>query len=203
MLKIYGSPKSTCTRKVLMTLAETNAPFELAVVDFAKGEHKQEANVRRQPFGRIPSLDDGGFEMFESRAMCRYLNEKASGKLIPSDPKARAKMEQWISIETSEFSAHAMKFIYEHVFKRQQAPGVLDGAGKALETTSAIMEKQLAQSPFITGASFSLADIGFMPYIEYAMGTPAREIFAKHPHFVAWWSKISERPTWKKVAGKT
>jgi hypothetical protein len=41
MLKIYGNPMSTCTRKVLMTLAETNTPFEMTVVDFSKGEHKQ------------------------------------------------------------------------------------------------------------------------------------------------------------------
>ena len=40
MLKIYGNPMSTCTRKVLVTLAETNTPFEMTVVDFSKGEHK-------------------------------------------------------------------------------------------------------------------------------------------------------------------
>ena len=40
MLKIFGHPMSTCTRKVLMTLAENTTPHELVVVDFAKGEHK-------------------------------------------------------------------------------------------------------------------------------------------------------------------
>ena len=49
MLKIFGHPASTCTRKVLMTLAETNTPFEMNVVDFAKNEHKAEAHLRRQP----------------------------------------------------------------------------------------------------------------------------------------------------------
>ena len=41
-----------------------------------------------------------------------------------------------------------------------------------------------------------------MPYIEYAMGTPAKELFAKSPHVMAWWSKVSERPTWLKTAGR-
>jgi glutathione S-transferase len=203
MLKIFGHPMSTCTRKVLMTLAETNTPYELVVVDFAKNEHKQPAHLRRQPFGRIPALDDAGFEMFESRAICRYVNEKSAGRLAPSDPQARAKMEQWISIETSEFSAHAMKFVYHDVFKRPQDPAVLEAAGKALETTTAVMNAQLAATPFIAGADFSIADICFMPYLEYGMATPAKEIFAKHPHLVAWWNKISERPAWRKTAGKT
>jgi glutathione S-transferase len=202
MLKIFGNPMSTCTRKVLMTLAETNAPFELTVVDFGKGEHKHPAHVRRQPFGRIPALEDDGFEMFESRAMCRYINRKVGGSLVPADLKAYARMEQWISIETSEFSAHAMKFIYNDIFKRPQEAAVLDAAGKALETTCATMDKQLAETPFVAGDTFTLADICFMPYIEYAMGSAAKEIFAKHRHVSTWWNKISERPTWQKATGK-
>ena len=203
MLTIYGHPLSTCTRKVLMTLAETNTPHEFSIVDFAKGEHKLEPHLQRQPFGRVPTLSDDGLEMFESRAMCRYLNERASGKLVPNDAKVRAKMEQWISIETSEFAAHAMKFIYEYVFKRPQEPAVIEAAGKALETTCGVMEKQLGATPYLAGSDFTLADICFMPYIEYGMGTPAKDIFAKYPHLMAWWNKVSERATWRKVTGKS
>ncbi len=201
MIKIYGNPVSTCTRKVLMTLAETNTPYEMVVIDFAKGEHKQETHLRHQPFGRIPALDDGGFEMFESRAMCRYINDKANGKLVPSDIKARAKMEQWISIETSEFTPSAMKFVYQYAFHRPQEPSVLEAATKALELTCGVMEKQLAQTPFLAGADFSIADVCFMPYLEYTVPTPAKEIFAKYPHVMSWWNKLAERRTWRKVIG--
>jgi glutathione S-transferase len=202
MLKVYGHPMSTCTRKVLMTLAETETPFELVVVDFAKGEHKGEAHLRRQPFGRVPALEDDGYELFESRAMCRYLNEKAGGKLEPADAKGRGRMEQWISIESSEFSAQAMKFVYHYVFKREQEASVLEAAGKSLDATLGVMDRQLAATPFLAGDAFSIADICFMPYLEYTVGTPAKEIFAKHPHVMAWWNKISERPTWRKATGK-
>jgi glutathione S-transferase len=203
MLKIFGHPASTCTRKVLMTLNETNTPYELTTVDFAKGEHKQQPHLGRQPFGQIPALDDDGFAMYESRAMARYINEKAAGKLVPSDPKARAVMEQWISIETSNFTPHAMKLIYHHVFHRAQDAAVLEAAGKGLESALATMEERLAKSPFLAGDELTLADVCFMPYIEYAMGTPAKETFAKYPHVSAWWNKISERPTWRKTAQRS
>lgn len=202
MLKIYGNPMSTCTRKVLMTLAELGAPYDFVNIDFAKGEHKQEAHLRRQPFGRIPAIDDDGFELFESRAICRYLDETRSGKLVPRDVKARAKMEQWISVETSELSGHAMKYIYNYVFKRPQEPAVMEAAGKALEVTCSVLDAQLAKTPYLVGPELSLADIGFMPYLEYAMGTPAKDILAKCPNAMAWWGRISERPTWRKVAGR-
>jgi glutathione S-transferase len=203
MLKLFGHPVSTCTRKVLMTLAETNLPFEMTVIDFAKGEHKQEPHLHRQPFGRIPAIDDDGFTMFESRAICRYLNERASGNLIPRDIKARAKMEQWISIETSEFTPNAMKFIYEHVFKRPQGAEVLEAAQKGLTTALGVMDAELGAKSFFAGADFSIADVCFMPYVDYAMGTPAKETFAKYPHVMTWWNRVSERPTWRKATGKT
>ncbi len=202
MLKIYGNPFSTCTRKVLMTLAETEQPYELTVVDLAKGEHKGETHLRHQPFGRVPALDDEGFELFESRAMSRYLNERGKGKLLPSDAKARAKVEQWISIETSEFSGHAMKFVYEHVMKRPQEAAVLDTARSALEKTLSVMDAQLGRTPYLTGDEFTLADICYMPYIEYLMATPVKETFAKYPNVSTWWNRISERPTWKKAIGR-
>ncbi len=203
MITLYGHPLSTCTRKVLMTLAETKTEFQLELVDFAKMEHKQEANLARQPFGRIPSIADGDFRLFESRAIARYINDKAKGALVPADLHGRAVMEQWISIETSEFAGHAMKFIYEHVFKRPQTPEVLDTATKALNVTLGVMDARLARAPYLAGDTFSIADIGFMPYTEYVMGTPARALFEPHPHVMAWWKKISERPTWKIATGAT
>ena len=201
MIQVYGSPRSTCTRKVLMTLAETSTPFEMNVVNLAGGDHKREPHILRQPFGRIPAIDDEGFRLFESRAIVRYLAEKAGSDLIPRDSKARAKVEQWISVETSEFSVHAMKFVYEHVFKRPQEAAVLENAGKALGYTTAVLDKQLAGSPFIAGPDFTIADISYMPYLEYAMTTPAKEIFAKHENVMRWWSTIRARPAWQKTIG--
>jgi glutathione S-transferase len=201
-MKIFGHPMSTCTRKVLMTLAETNTPHEFVLVDFAKGEHQQAPHLARQPFGQVPAMQDGDFELYESRAMCRYINEKANGPLIPSDLRDRARMEQWISIETSNFTGNVMKFVFHHIFHREQTPAALEAAGENLDKALVIMDKQLASQPFIAGSTFSLADISFMPYVEYGMATPAKDLFAKHPHVVAWWNKISERPTWRKIAGR-
>ena len=166
------------------------------------GEHKQQPHLSRQPFGQIPAIDDDGFSFYESRAICRYLSEKAGGALVPGDIKGRALMEQWISVETPNFTPHVMKFIYHHVFQRAQEPPVLEAAGKGLEACLGVMEARLAKSPFLAEAQFTLADIVFMPYIEYAMGTPIKATFAKYPQVSAWWSKIGERPTWQKVAGR-
>jgi glutathione S-transferase len=199
MLTIFGHPGSTCTRKVLMTLAETAAPYELVSVELAAGEQKKPPHLSRQPFGQIPTIDDEGFSLYESRAICRYINERFQGNLVPVDIKGRALMEQWISIETSNFSPFAMKFIYHDVFKRPQDPAVLEAAGKSVETALRVMDARLAASPFLAGPQFSLADVSFMPYIEYAKATPLKTMLTKFPAVSAWWSQVGERPTWRRV----
>jgi glutathione S-transferase len=202
MLKIFGHPMSTCTRKVLMTAEETGTAYDFTTVDFGSGQHKQQPHVGRQPFGQVPALEDGGFAMYESRAMSRYLDEKAGGILTPKSMQGRAKMEQWMSVETSNFSPHAMKFIYADVFMRPQEPSVIEAATKGLETALGVLDAQLAKTPFLVGDAFTLADVCYMPYLEYLALTPAKAIVAKYPHVSAWWAKISERPSWRKVAGR-
>ncbi len=202
MIKIFGNPMSTCTRKVLMTLAETSTPHELVTIDLAAGEHKKQPHLSRQPFGQIPAIDDDGFAFYESRAICRYINERANGKLVPGDIKGRALMEQWISVESANFTPHAMKFIYHHAFKRAQEPAVLEAAAKGLELALGVMNASLSKNAFIAGAQFTLADVCFMPYLEYVAGMPVKETIAKYPHVSGWWNRISERPTWMKVAGR-
>jgi glutathione S-transferase len=204
MMKIFGHPMSTCTRKVLFTLNETNTPYELQVVDFAKGEHKMPAHLAHQPFGQLPALKDGNFEMFESRAMARYIDRQAGGKLTPKDSHDEAHMEQWISVESANFTPHAMTFIYHGIFKREQSAEALANAGTKLENCVAIMDKHLATSKksFLVGDQMTIADIAYAPYVDYSMNTDAKAIYSKHPHFTAWWNRVSERPSWHKAAGR-
>lgn len=202
MLKIYGHPMSTCTRKVLTSAAELDLPHELVLVDFAKGEHKQEPHLSRQPFGRVPAIDHDGFTLWESRAICRYLSDVSTGALVPKDVHDRARMEQWISVETSEFTPNAMKYVYHYIFQRQQEEAVLESAQKAVEVSLGVMEKALASQLYFAGAQFSIADISFMPYFEYTMATPLKDTYARFPAVMAWWGRVSERPSWRKVSGK-
>ena len=77
MIKLHGMNMSTCTRRVRCVLEEMGLPYEVVLVDLAKGEHKQTAYLAIQPFGQIPVLEDvDGTQIFESRAIMRYLLKK-------------------------------------------------------------------------------------------------------------------------------
>ena len=200
-MRIYGDPLSTNTRKVLTTLAELELQYDLVHVDFARGQHKQLAHLQRQPFGQLPALDDEGFVLYETQAMCRYLDARAGSPLMPRDLRARARVDQWMSIEAANFSCHLMKFVYHYLLKIEQDAGALSHAGESLEKALGVLAQQLSAEPFVAGEAFTLADICFMPYFEYGSLTPAAALLAKHASVLAWWNKVRERPSWRRVAG--
>ena len=76
VLKLYGSAMSFA--RVLVTILEKDLPYEHILVDIAKGDQKSEAYKKLQPFGKVPALDDDGFLIFESRAICKYLVRQVS-----------------------------------------------------------------------------------------------------------------------------
>ena len=203
-MKIYGDPNSTCTRKVLTTLYERNAPFEIVPVVLATGAHKRPEHLARQPFGQIPVLDDGDFILYESRAIIRYLDQVLPGApLTPSDAKGRALMEQWISIETSNFTPHAMAILYQLYFGpmrgNQPDPAKVDEGRTKLAKAVEVLDRHLARGPYVLGEAFSLADICFMPYVEYLTQTAAKDAVLDHANVAAWWKRASARASWEKV----
>jgi glutathione S-transferase len=206
-MKLFGHPMSTCTRKVLTVLHEKGATFEFEMVDIMTGAHKHPAFLARQPFGQVPALEDDGFTLYESRAICRYLDSKLPGvSLTPTDLKGRAVMEQWISVESANFTPHAMKIIGQRLLGKMMGKEPIESIvteGLAgVDRAAEVMDKQLANHQFIAGSAFSIADISFMPYIEYLVASEAAEPIIKRTNTARWWSEISARPSWKKATGK-
>ena len=121
VLKLYGTPRSTCTKRVRTVLEELGVTYELVLVDNANKEHKSPAYLAIQPFGQMPYLDDDGFKLFESRAICRYLalTHGGVGKLMPdpSDVKKTALFEQALCVELANFDPLVSGIALELVYK--------------------------------------------------------------------------------------
>lgn len=205
-MKVYGHPGSTCTRKVLTTLAEKGHDAEFVMVDIMKGEHKVPSYAAKQPFGVIPVLEDDGFSLYESRAIIRYLDARLEGPaLTPKDLKDRARMEQYISIEQSYFSPASMKVIWNLLFKKMmgQEPDMaaVEQGRIDVAKTFDVAERDLATREYLAGSAFSLADIVWAPYMHYLGAAGESALIKDRPHVDAWWKRVSGRSSWAKVAG--
>ncbi|WP_164007420.1 glutathione binding-like protein [Pyxidicoccus trucidator] len=208
-MKVYGHPMSGCTRAVLTTLAEKGHEAQFVLVDLMKGEHKQPAHVARQPFGVVPAFEDAEVGMlYESRAIMRYLDRKLSGpSLTPTDARGYGLMEQYISVEHSYFTPAAGKVFFERLFKPHMGGGAPDEARiaegfKGVEQVFAVIDPVLGKQQYLAGDSFSLAEVSWMPYMEFFAVSGGVELINQHKNVAAWWNRVSSRPSWKKVVGR-
>lgn len=84
--------------KASVTLEELGLPYEVRAIDIMQGEQKDPAYLKLNPNGRIPTLVDDGFAVFESGAIMMYLAEK-TGRLMPTDPQGRSLVVQWLMFQ--------------------------------------------------------------------------------------------------------
>lgn len=207
-MKVYGHPGSTCTRKVLTTLLEKNHPYDFVMVDIMKGQGRTPEHLARQPWGQVPVLEeDDGWQMIESRAIIRHLDATLPGtSLTPSNPRERAKMDQWLSIEQSNFTPGVMKILGQLLFAKwrgeEPQQSIVEDGRVAVRRSVEVMERELADREYISGGTFSLADISFMPYIEYLFMCGEGGLISDSRNTGAWWTRISERASWQQVRGK-
>ncbi|KAG5734657.1 Glutathione S-transferase [Termitomyces sp. T112] len=170
VLKLYGAGRTTSVRRVAAFMREKNIPFELVAIDVAHGEHKSPAYKEKHPFGLVPYIDDDGFIIYESRAICRYLEDKYSDqgpKLIPTDPKNKAVFEQAASVEISYFDPFAKKAVDEKIFKPRRGltpdQGVFDQSIVELDRKLDIYEVILSKQRYTAGDAFTLVDLFHLP----------------------------------------
>jgi len=203
-MKLFGNPFSTCTRKVMLTLNEKNTPFEFLKIDLVQGEHKQPAYLDKQPFGVVPFLDDKGFHIYESRAIIRYLDRRLSGvSLTPHDEHQFGRMEQWMSVEQSYFATPAVQIAKELVrapmLGNQPNMDIVEQARPKVEHALNVADKHLTKNAYFAGEHFSLADITWMPYVDYLFAAKLDNLINDRDSMKAWWERVSHRPTWAKV----
>ena len=79
-LKIHGFPGAISTQRVVLICHELGLDYSFVLVDFKASAQKSPEFLTLQPFGKVPVLEDDGFFIHESRAICKYLAIKYSSQ---------------------------------------------------------------------------------------------------------------------------
>ncbi|TRM64582.1 glutathione S-transferase [Schizophyllum amplum] len=205
VFKLYGADLSTTTPMVAIVLHELNVPFVYFPVDMLSGGHKQPEFVAKQPFGRVPYIDDDGFVLFESRAICRYLCRKYADRggnaLYPQDDLAAfARVEQGISIEMSSFDEVIRAMFTELVYKPMRGVEgdreLYEQASEKLSQNLDVYDKILGEQKYIGGDTFTLADLFHIPYATRLLPKVGCDYMETKPNVARWYKDITSRPSW-------
>ena len=145
-------------------LEEIGAPFVLRLVDRTTNAQKDPDYMQRNPMGRIPTLVDGEFVLFESAAICLHLADRhPQARLAPAvGSDARARLYQWLMFLTNTIQPDFMTFYYadQRTTDPRGAPAVKASAEQRLDAAYRVVDDHLARGgPYLLGEAISVADL--------------------------------------------
>ena len=199
---VYGNPASTFVRAVRMALEEKGVPYTVEPSDPNTPEQ-----FGRHPFGKVPAFESDGVRLFESRAICRYIDENFAGPALqPADKTARARMDQWISA-TSDYlytnGIRRMVLPYVRAMRSKSAPdqAAIDQAKPDVKANLMVFDRALGESRYLAGETVSMADLFLLPIVFYlANFVPEKEeLMADRPNLRRWLGDMSKRPSFAKT----
>jgi len=196
MLHLLGKASSINVRKVLWTCAELQIPFERH--DWGTGFRDTTTPdfTALNPNAKVPVINDDGFVLWESNTIIRYLANRTSAEhLYPTEAKARARVDQWMDWQATDFNT-AWSYAFMSLVRQSAAhqdPNALAWGCREWTRHMAILDRQLdATGAYVSGSTFSLADIPIGLSVNRWFETPL-----DHPDFPAvsaYYQRLSERP---------
>lgn len=199
---LYGASYSAYVRVARLALSEKGVDYELVPVDVFESDSLTEL-FKRHPFGKVPAFEHGGFALYETSAICHYIDAAFGGPALqPNDPKSIARMAQVIGIVDSYLYRSLVWDVYveEVVVPRQggETNAETVARGKAMaETSLTALDAILDDQPFIAGPSISLADCHLLPMLEYGRDCQTGgTLVGAHPKLVGWVDRMTARPSW-------
>jgi glutathione S-transferase len=199
MLQVLGKPASINVRKVLWTCEELDLPHQLEAFGSGFQPTDTPAFLALNPNALVPVIRDGGFVLWESNTICRYLaSAHEHAELLPRAPRERALVEQWMDWQGGELN-NAWRYAFMALVRR--SPAHADTVAVAASTANwnrhmAMLDAQLQQTgAFVTGARFTLADVVLGLSLNRWLMTPMTR--PALPALAAYHERLLERPGYR------
>lgn len=204
---LFGSTISPFVRKVVAFAAEKQVALKVQSVRFADADPAFRA---ASPFGKMPALDDDGFRLADSSAICHYLEARhPAPPLIPGEARARGKVVWYDEFADTILMDCGRKMFFNRVVSPLflQRPGDLAAADKAeceeLPRLLDYLEPIIPESGFLVEDRITLADIAVAsPFANITRHLGVAIDADKYPRVTRYIQNILERPSFKPVIEK-
>ncbi|MNK91351.1 Disulfide-bond oxidoreductase YfcG [compost metagenome] len=152
--------------KVSIVLEELGLPYTVHALSFDKKEQKSADFLKINPNGRIPAIVDranGDFAVFESGAILIYLAEQ-TGKLMPSDPKGRSLVLQWLMFQMGGIGPMQGQANVFFRYFPEKLQGAIDRYQHETRRLYEVLDTRLQSVEFLAD-QYSIADIATFPWV--------------------------------------
>jgi glutathione S-transferase len=211
-LELYWGSGSPFAWRVMLTLEVKNLPYDSKLLEFSKGENKAPEYLRLNPRGKVPTLKDGDFVLYESLAIMAYLDRK-----YPDPPLFGRTPEDtgliWrILAECESYMVSAGDKVVRPIFfgKGLDKVDEIEQAAQTLRGELGTIDERLGRSPWLVGDQISAADIGVFPLVQLLLRAASKEaarpfklgltpLAQNFPNVAAWVRRIEALPNYQRT----
>lgn len=200
---IFGPQFSTFVRSVQLCCEEKGITYTVGTscdgkrVEFHGAEH-----FELHPLGKVPVLFHGEHRLYETPAICRYLDAVFGGPTLqPDEPWPRALVDQWCNV-LAIYADDALirRYLLEFAFPKGEGGRVrmdkVEAAQPQVTKMLALLEAQLGEREFLVTDRFTIADAIAAPMLDYVFKLPpAAPLVVDLPHLTAYLERLRQRPS--------
>jgi glutathione S-transferase len=211
-LELFWGSGSPFAWRVMLTLELKRLTYESKLLEFSKGEHKATEYLKLNPRGKVPTLRDGDFVLYESLAIMAYLDKKHPDlPIFGTSPEETGLIWRTIS-ETESYLLDAGNKLIRPIFfgKGLDKVDEIQGAAATIRQELKRIDAALANSRWLVGGQISAADIVLFPLIQILARAASKEaalpldlgllpLKETFPKIAAWVERIEAIPGYERT----
>ncbi|MFL9985333.1 glutathione S-transferase family protein [Paraburkholderia sediminicola] len=189
-IRLHTTLLSGHGHRVKLFLTLLDLPFEVIELNMGAGDNRRPEYLKLNPFGQVPTIEDGETVLFDSNAILVYLAKRYGDPAwLPEDALGAAAVQRWLSLAAGQIAYGPCAARLVTVFG---APLNLDTAQKIALKLFDVLDAELAGKNFAAGDRVSIADIAAHTYIAHA---PEGGVSLEpYPHIQAWLRRVEALP---------
>ncbi len=201
MIKLYGFELSFPVNRVRLCLNAMNLEYELIPLNPLAGECQTEDYLALNPIGKIPTIEDDGYTLFESNAIMKYLCRKHKSDFYPDDIYEQADIDKWLDVVAIHLANGIGKVLFNKYLAGYVGADVDEQSLKEgysfIERFLGKIDEQLAKSTYLASDSLSIADFCLLATLDPA---EAIEInMTDYPNVKEWRDKLMQEHFYTKM----
>jgi glutathione S-transferase len=211
-LELYWGSGSPFSWRVMLTLELKRLPYDSKLLEFSKEDHKSPGYLRLNPRGKVPTLKDGDFTLYESLAIMAYLDRKyPDPPIFGRTPQETGQIWRSISETESYLALPGSKLVIPIFFgKGLERTDEIQAAAAEIREELKRADTALADSQWLVGSQVSAADIALFPLIQLILRAASKDaakplnlgllpLAQSYPNMAAWVKRVEALPDYEKT----
>jgi GSH-dependent disulfide-bond oxidoreductase len=196
MIDVFSWPTPN-GHKVHIMLEECALPYRAIPVNIGAGDQFKPEFLKISPNNKIPAITDPqgpdgrAISLFESGAILVYLAAK-TGKFMPKSDRAKYEVLQWLMFQMGTVGPMLGQNHHFRAYAPEKLEYAIDRYTNEARRIYGVIDRRLAQSPYVAGPDYTIADIATFPWLR----SWERQgiVLSEYPHLEAWFNKVADRP---------